>query len=57
MTVGKAVWIRCDGCGDATADLGDYRTVREAREVALAIGWVTRKGRDFCDDCVNEGRV
>ncbi len=49
MTLGRMVYVRCDGCGDP-CDLADDST--EARSIARWRGWQRKGRRDLCPKCL-----
>lgn len=49
MSVIRSVDILCDGCG-VYAEVEAWR-VSDAREMVRVMGWVRRRGLDYCEAC------
>lgn len=60
MTISRATWVVCDGCGDSPLNIacGPITTVREAREEAKAQGFVHLELEmiDLCRACAAKER-
>lgn len=58
MTAFVRAFLFCDGADcESTLDYSTVpaaRSVTEARGAAKQYGWVRRKGRDLCNDCIKE---
>lgn len=51
MSIGKQVWVICDGGCPATTSEHDANTAKEACEIAWRLGWVSAGGLDLCPKC------
>jgi hypothetical protein len=54
MSIQKAVWVRCDECGEAGFA---SHTATQARREARENGWVFRNGKDYCKSCAPTKRA
>jgi len=48
MAVNRVISLICDGCA---ADVGNENRVSKVRAIAAKIGWIKRRGLDYCPEC------